>query len=702
MVAALCGRKPPPLRSPTLEEFPMSNALIHESSPYLRQHAANPVDWRPWGDAAFAEARRLGKPVLLSIGYSTCHWCHVMAGESFENPATAARMNELFVNVKVDREERPDLDQIYQNAHMVLTGRHGGWPLTLFLAHDRTPFWGGTYFPDQPRYGLPAFADLLVQVAEVWRRSGGEIERQNASLRAMLEDAQPRGAAKTMDERPMRVALRILEENFDPLHGGFGGAPKFPKPGELAFLLARHAAWGEEKPLAMALYTIQQICAGGIHDQLGGGIFRYSVDERWMIPHFEKMLYDNALLLDVLGDAWQASGDESLRNAAASLVDWLCREMRAPGGGFYAALDADSEHHEGRHYVWTLKEVAAVLNGEEYALAALCLGFTGPPNFEGQFWHPRLALGVEDAARQLAIPLELARRRLATALAKLAVERARRPRPARDDKQLTAWNALTARALARAGQRFARPDWLKLARDTLDFLRNGMWRDGRLLACHIDGVSHLDAYLDDYAFLLDALLAMMQADFRRIDLDFAIALADGLLADFEDAEEGGFYFTAHRHETLMVRPKPGGDGVLPGGNSVATLALQRLGHLLGEPRYLAAAERALRLFYPQISEHPASYLGFLGALDEFLVPPSILVLRGPPHELTEWRRALADLAASETLLFALPNELAELPGCLAKPATTTVNAWLCRGVKCLPPMSKPDEVRQVFKAGKLG
>jgi uncharacterized protein len=681
----------------------MPNHLVNETSPYLRQHATNPVDWHPWSAALFAEAQRLNKPVLLSIGYSTCHWCHVMAAESFEDEATAALMNELFINIKVDREERPDLDQIYQSAHAMLIGRHGGWPLTMFLCPDQTPYFGGTYFPKHPRYGLPAFAELLQQAATAFRQNTAEIDKQNTSLRAMLDDAQPRHAtAKALNERPLRIAMRSLEQAFDASDGGFGPAPKFPKPAELAFCLRRYAVAGDDQALAMVLFTLHRLCEGGIADQAGGGFFRYSVDSHWMIPHFEKMLYDNAQLLGVLADAWFISRDEQLLRSAANLVDWLSREMRAPEGGFFSALDADSEHEEGKFYVWTPAQIAALLDSEEAAVAVPHYGFDRPANFEGKYWHLHVFTPLEKLAQQLGISLEIAQRRLDSARAKLLAARSRRVRPSCDDKLLTAWNALTAKALAHAGRIFGRADWVEMARRNITFLRTTMWRDGVLYASYRDGQARLYAYLDDHAFLLDALLSLMQADFRREDLEFARLVGDALLEEFEDIEQGGFYFTAHRHETLICRPKPGFDNVLPAGNAVAALSLQRLGHLLGESRYLVAAERCLRLFYPQITEQPASFTTFLSVLEESLTPPAIVILRGPARDMPAWRDTLLAMSAPNLISLALPNELGALPGCLDKPQSNVVNAWLCQGVNCLPPVAKPEELQQVFKAGKLG
>lgn len=671
----------------------MPNRLASQASPYLQQHAANPVDWYPWGEEAFAAAQRLNRPILLSLGYATCHWCHVMARESFEDEETAALLNRHFVSIKVDREERPDLDQIYQAAHALLTGRPGGWPLTLFLAHDRTPFFGGTYFPPHARYGLPGLRELLPQVAAFFHEQSGEISRQNQELLGLLANSLPRAAvAGELDSSPLQTARAWFERSFDAVHGGFGSAPKFPKPADLAFLLRRHAADHDQQALAMAQFTLGRICQGGIQDQLGGGFYRYSVDQRWAIPHFEKMLYDNGQLLTVLVDAWLASGDSLLRESAERTVAWLEREMRALQGGYYSALDADSEHREGKFYVWTPQQAADLLSAEEYAVAEPHYGLDQQANFEGESWHLQVAVPLAEIAAGLGISCEIAQQRLASARAKLLAGRTERPRPACDDKILTGWNALTAKGLAHAGRIFGRDDWIDLARRTLDFLRAALWQNGRLYASYQDGTAHLDAYLDDYAFLLEAVLELLQADFRRDELNFAGELADALLEDFEDQENGGFYFTAHRHEKLICRTKPGGDHALPAGNAVAAQALQRLGHLLDEPRYLAAAEHTLRLFFPEIAAEPANHASFLAVLEEYLVPPRIVVVRGPGEAMGEWREALRRAHHPATLALAIPNDSGTLPGGLAKPESGVVNAWLCQGVKCLPPITNPDDL----------
>ncbi|WP_324781262.1 thioredoxin domain-containing protein [Thiobacillus sedimenti] len=664
----------------------MPNRLATEPSPYLLQHADNPVDWYPWGEEALEKARREDRPILLSIGYSACHWCHVMAHDCFEDAEVAAVMNRLFVNIKVDREERPDLDQIYQAAHQLLAGRGGGWPLTVFLTPDQTPFFAGTYFPKTPRYNLPGFIDLMENVARAWHERRGEVLAQNAALREALAEQQPAaGGDAPLTAAPLAQAVRDLAQAFDPVWGGFSRAPKFPRPGELFFLLRRAQA-GDAQARDMALLTLRRMASGGVVDQLGGGFCRYSVDEQWAIPHFEKMLYDNGPLLQLYADAWAMTGEALFRDTAEGIVGWLLREMRAPEGGFYSALDADSEGHEGRFYVWTPDEARALLSAEEWSVAAPVYGFDAPPNFENTHWNPILAKPLAEVAASLGIPATGAAQRLASARARLFAAREKRVRPGCDDKQLTAWNALMIAGLAHAGRVMQRPDWVAEAHAALDFVRAKLWRDGRLLASCKQGEARLNGYLDDYAFLLDALLEALQAGFREQDLAWACELADALLAHFEDAESGGFFFTSHDHEALITRPKPGYDNATPSGNGVAAFALQRLGHLLGEARYLDASQRCLRLFHAHLTQMPVAYPTLLAVLDEALVLPRVILLRGPQPALGEWVDALAPKLGVRDMLFALPNGAA-LPAALAKPEADRPTAWVCSGTACQPPVT---------------
>jgi uncharacterized protein YyaL (SSP411 family) len=665
----------------------MPNRLARETSPYLQQHAGNPVDWFPWGEEALALAREQDKPILLSVGYSACHWCHVMAHESFEDAAVAAEMNRLYVNIKVDREERPDLDQIYQTAHHMLTQRNGGWPLTMFLMPDGTPFFGGTYFPKMPRYNMPGFLDLLPRIAQAYHEQRGEITKQNESLMAALASTVPAAAGAGKFERaPVAAALHEFEKLFDREHGGIGHAPKFPHPYELAFCLRRHTLDGGAAGLDIAHTTLTCMAEGGIYDHLGGGFARYSVDETWTIPHFEKMLYDNGPLLAVYSDAWLVTQSPRYKAVCAETVAWVMREMQSPEGGYYSSLDADSEHVEGKFYVWTPDEVRALLTPEEYAVAAAHYGLDGAANFEHEYWHLRVTKPLADIAASLNSNLVDCESRLASARAKLLAVRVKRIWPGHDEKILTSWNALMIKGMARAARVFNEPAWLVSAQRALDFIRTTLWKDGRLLATYKDGRAHLNAYLDDHAFLLDALLELMQTEFRADDLAFACALAERLLDQFEDREQGGFFFVSHDHEKLIHRAKPGHENATPSGNGIAACALQRLGHLTGEPRYIDAAERAIRLFYPAMQRQPSGFVSLLTALEESLAPPRMVVVRGESQALHEWQRALAARFRPDTLIIALRHDETNLPPALNKPAAANgVNAWVCQGVSCLPP-----------------
>jgi hypothetical protein len=659
----------------------MPNRLAHETSPYLQQHAGNPVDWYPWGPEALERARSEDKAILLSIGYSACHWCHVMAHESFEDPQVAAAMNRLFINVKVDREERPDLDQIYQSAHQMLAQRPGGWPLTMFLSPDGAPFFGGTYFPKQARHGLPGFAELCERIGAIWRDRRDAIAAQNAEVLKALERAVPGMAAPpaVLSAEAVRAMLDNLRASFDARFGGFGGAPKFPHPTDLELCL-RH---GETQ---MVHTTLKRMCEGGIYDQLGGGFCRYSVDAQWMIPHFEKMLYDNGPLLALLADAWIATGEALFARCAEETAGWMMREMQSPEGGYYSSLDADSEHEEGKFYVWERHEVRKLLTGEEYQAAAAHYGLDAPPNFEGRHWHLRVTSPAQDHAA------------VRRAKEKLFAAREKRIRPGRDEKILVSWNALAIRGMARAGRALGRPEWIRSARRALEFVRGRMWRDGRLLATCKDGRAHLNAYLDDYAFLLAAVLETMQAEFRLEDLKYAEALAEVLLEQFEDREGGGFFFTARDHEPLIQRPKPGHDQATPSGNGIAAWALGRLAALTGEARYALAAERTLELFYPLMRDYPAGFATMAIALEGRLAQPAVLILRGSGKAVAQWQAELARQYLPDTLVLALPEDLRGLPPLLDKPPRPeAANGWLCRGLTCLEPISDLVRLKQVLK-----
>ena len=672
----------------------MANRLAQETSPYLQQHAGNPVDWYPWGPEALRRAREENKPVLLSVGYSACHWCHVMAHESFEDEEVAALMNRLFVNVKVDREERPDLDQIYQTAHQMLAQRPGGWPLTMFLSPDGTPFYGGTYFPKTARYGMPGFAELLERIAAIWREKQVEIAQQNEQVSIAFSRMLSRSAAhrSSFDDAPVRAALENLRASFDARLGGFGAAPKFPHPTDLELCLRAYAKSGDRAALEMARTTLARMCDGGFYDQLGGGFCRYSVDAQWMIPHFEKMLYDNGPLLGLLADAWMATGEARFAQCAEQTAGWMMREMQSPEGGYFSSLDADSEHEEGKFYVWTREEAQALLSAEEYALVAAHYGLDRAPNFEERHWHLYVAKPLAPGGETL----------LAAARAKLVAARDQRVRPGRDEKVLVSWNALAMRGMAHAGRVFGRADWIDSARRALEFVRARMWQGGRLVATYKDGTAHLNAYLDDYAFLLAALLELLQARFAAADLEFAEALAEVMLEQFEDREAGGFFFTSRDHETLIHRPKPGHDNATPSGNAVAAWALGRLAALTGDDRYRRAAEQTIALFYPTMQQHPGGFGAMAIALEEVIAPPAVLVLRGEPAALEQWAAELACELLPDTTVLAIPNGAPALPPVLDKPRRPEpVNGWLCRGVTCLEPLTNLAELKDACKEPAL-
>jgi uncharacterized protein len=676
----------------------MPNRLAKETSPYLQQHADNPVDWYPWGEEALAEAKRTGKPILLSVGYSACHWCHVMAHESFENPAIAKLMNELYVNIKVDREERPDIDQIYQVAQMMLTQRNGGWPLTMFLTPGQQPFFGGTYFPSEARYGMPAFPQVLERVRAVYDQRPDDIRAQGEQLTAALARTQPRGGAhpSELDGAALDEAFEMLAQSFDAEHGGFSGAPKFPHPDSIELLLRRHGAGGEKRALEMATFTLRRMAQGGIYDQVGGGFARYSVDAQWAIPHFEKMLYDNGWLLRLYADAWAATREPLFERVCVETAAWVMREMQSPEGGYYSSLDADSEGHEGRFYVWTVEEVRALVSPEEFAVASAVFGLDRPPNFEEHHWHLVIARTPEEVERELQMAGESAHVLLDSARAKLRAAREKRVRPGRDDKVLTSWNALMIAGMARAARVFARAEWLDSARRALDFIHATLWKDGRLLATYKDGRAHLDAYLDDHAFLLNALLEMLQADFHAADLAWAEEIAEALVERFLDREGGGFFFTAHDHESLIHRPKPGPDNATPSGNGIAALALHRLAFLTGETRYSDAALGTVALFWPAVERQPTAHGSLLMALQEQLAPPRTLILRGPREALQPWHALLDAAYMPSTITLFVPAEEGPLPPALAKPAGDTVRAWLCEGMACRSPLASPDELREAL------
>ncbi|MDH3218673.1 MAG: thioredoxin domain-containing protein [Gammaproteobacteria bacterium] len=674
----------------------MSNALARESSPYLRQHADNPVDWLPWSQQALDLARAQNRPILLSIGYSACHWCHVMAHESFEDEAIAGLMNRHFVNIKVDREERPDIDRIYQVAHQLIARRPGGWPLTMFLSPgDQLPFFGGTYFPAKPRQGMIGFADLLQRIATIYREEPEKIRQQGQAIRQALieieigENQNRRGADITAIDSFDAQLLEAHDSEF----GGFGRAPRFPQPAILLQALNRAFRKTPGDPVYRAIdFTLGQIALGGIQDQVGGGFFRYSVDDKWMIPHFEKMLYDNGQLLQVYAQAWRLTGDRRYREAVDGIVLWLGREMRSASGAFFAALDADSEGVEGKFYLWSPDEVSALIGADAYEPFSYRFGLDQAANFEGRWhlhgYHDRQQVidrfGLDAAAYDS--QHEEARRRLLAA-------RDRRIRPGLDHKVLTSWNALTIRGLAIAARVFMREDYYCLARECLQAIRDECWSDGRLLAQSARSGKRLPAYLDDYAHLLQASLDCLQYEWQGALLDFAIQLADKLRELFEDREYGGFFFTAVDHEKLIQRPKSWPDEAMPSGNAVAALALLRLGLLIGNRACTQSAERALQSVADNLNRTPLHAASFVALLEAVNRPPAQLIVRGEPDALATWRARILPRLQPDQAAFFIPSDAGDLPQEIAqKQSAGEPTAWICEGFSCHAPMQDIEEV----------
>ena len=590
------------------------NRLARETSPYLLQHAHNPVDWYPWGEEAFTRAKAEDKPILLSVGYSACHWCHVMERESFENTDTAALMNRHFVNIKVDREERPDVDHIYMQAVQTMTGQ-GGWPMTVFLTPDGTPFYGGTYFPPSDRHGLPGFPRLLQALAEAWTTRRGDVLDNGRQLAAALgQESKLRAAGTLLTDDILFSAFQGVSAQFDEEHGGLGGAPKFPQPMIWEFVLRFARRTDNAYARRMVHTTLVRMARGGMYDQIGGGFARYSVDRLWLVPHFEKMLYDNAQLASLYLHAWQAFGDPECRRVCEETLDYVLREMTDPHGGFYSAQDADSEGHEGKFFVWAPDEVRALLGADADAAMAYW-GMDRGPNFEGKsiLW----------------LPGDPAPERAAGWRQRLFEARERRVKPGRDDKVLTAWNALMARAFAEAARVLGRPDYLAAARRNGEFVLGGMLRDGRLLRTWKAGQAKLNGYLEDYSMVVAALLEVYATTFDRLWLDEARGLADAMLRLFWDDGVGGFFDTGIDHERLIVRPRNLYDNAVPCGSSVAVEALLRLAALTGDERYERHALAALRPMADLMGRHPTAFGRFLCALDFHIGPRVEVALLAP-------------------------------------------------------------------------
>ena len=699
-----------------------TNRLIGETSPYLLQHAHNPVDWYPWGPEALNRAQAEDRPILLSVGYSACHWCHVMAHESFEDPETAGLMNELFVNIKVDREERPDIDAIYMEAVQALT-QHGGWPMTVFLTPQGKPFYGGTYFPPEPRYGMPSFRQLLLAIADAWRTRRHELESAGARMTdALARSGLIRPAESELTPDVLSRARQGLLRSHDPDEGGFGGAPKFPQPMNLDFLLQSHAHAGDGATLKAVTLTLHKMAAGGIYDQLGGGFHRYSTDDRWLVPHFEKMLYDNAQLARTYLHAWQITGDATFRRIVEETLDYVLREMTSPEGGFYSTQDADSEGHEGKFFLWTPAEVTALLGPEDARRFSACFDVTARGNFREGGPSANI-LNIPRPLEVVADDLGVSPERLAQAAARgraiLFAAREQRIHPGRDEKILAEWNGLMIHAFAEAGAALDRADYVAAAQRAAEFALGRMSESAnwpvdegampgtaghvvrnpqsaiRLCRTYKDGRAHLNAYLEDYAAVGLGLLGLYQATFELRWLEAATALAEIVIARFGDDAAGGFFQTSTDHEQLIARRKDFVDSAVPSGNSLAAELLLRLGKLLERPDYAERAVATLRLMAEAMGQQPLAFGRLLGALDFYLNPgQEIAIIGEPAAEETRalvaevWRRylpnsVLACAAPDDAAAQAVTPLLAARPQIGGQPT-----AYVCRNYACQLPVTE--------------
>ncbi len=677
---------------------PVPNRLIHETSPYLLQHAHNPVDWYPWGEEAFAQAREDDKPVLLSIGYSACHWCHVMEHESFEDEATAALMNELFVSIKVDREERPDLDQIYMTAIQGLTGR-GGWPMTVFLTPDGLPFYGGTYYPPEDRMGMPGFRRVLQSVSDAYGGQRAQVDLQASRIAAFIQEQTLLSApTDALEPTLLDDAFGAMTQQFDSERGGFGGPPKFPQAMALDFLLRYHHRTRNPVALQMVEFSLQHMAAGGIYDQIGGGFHRYSVDERWLVPHFEKMLYDNALLARSYLHASQVTGNESYRRIVEQTLDYVRSEMVHENGGFFSTQDADSDGEEGKYYVWTPEEVEATVGAADAPIVADFYGVNPGGNFE----HKTILTAPADPdaiASRHGLSRDGLHEVMVRARARMLTARAQRVPPDRDDKILAAWNGLMLRTFAEAARALRRPEDLATAEANAAFLTSRLWRDGRLYRVHKDGQTRVPGYLDDYAGVADGLVALYQTTFDARWLTTAREIADAMVKLFWDSEANAFFDTAADAEPLVARPRDFWDNATPSGTSLAGHVLLTLWALTGESEYERLARITLSSLATAMRQHPVGLGNLLSALTLYLAPPQEVAIIG-------------DTRAADTCALVDAVQQRYLPNAVVAVGTAGTDtvpllaardlvdgraaAYVCRNFTCELPVTEPDAlVRQL-------
>jgi uncharacterized protein len=681
------------------------NRLAAETSPYLLQHADNPVDWFPWGEEALAKAQAEDKPILVSIGYSACHWCHVMEHESFENSEIAEKMNELFVNVKVDREERPDLDSLYMTAVQAMSGQ-GGWPLNVFLTPDGTPFYGGTYFPPEDRMGLPGFPKVLEAVADAYTARREEVDENAEQIRELLRrSTRELPKAEELSPEVMFEATEQLARSFDARNGGFGNAPKFPQPSAIEFLLRQGERASDQRAVLMAQRTLDRMASGGLYDQIGGGFHRYAVDAVWLVPHFEKMLYDNAQLASAYLAAFQAYGEERYRRVAEETLDFVARELTDPQGGFYATLDADTEGHEGLFYVWTVEELDAILSEGDAAIAKAWFKAEPSGNFEGKtiLSTPRT---VADVADRLGISESDLAEALPRIKQQLLTAREKRTRPGRDEKIITAWNGLMLKAFADGSRILDRPDFREIAQRNAEFMLSHLERDGRLLRSWKDGEAKVNGFLEDYAFFVDGLIALYRATLDARWIDEAIRLTRAMVEAFGDTEGPGFFDTATYHETPVARPRDLHDGATPSGNAVAAEDLLRLGAMTGNEEFTGRASDLLRVMVRTMKERPLAAGRYLSALDFYLGPVKEVALAG---ELTgDDLQGLLDATYHRFEPNAVvgyvdagrPDIVETLPFLQQRETRNgRATAYVCEHFACLPPVHDADALLRQLAEG---
>jgi len=681
-----------------------TNQLINETSPYLLQHAHNPVNWYPWNELALKKAETENKLILLSIGYSACHWCHVMAHESFEDPEIASVMNDLFVNIKVDREERPDLDKIYQSAHQFLNKRGGGWPLTIILTpEDQVPFFAGTYFPNTEKHGMPAFSDILKNVAHFHQDNKDKINQQSESILNAFKqlDNSTNIDLNEINSKILDQARKQLGDSFDKDYAGFGKSPKFPHPTNLERLirhwqLTSNNETTDESAKQMVFLTLHAMASGGLYDQLGAGFYRYSVDDYWHIPHFEKMLYDNGPLLALYAQASTIFQNETFQRITHETAQWVIREMQSSQGAYFSTLDADTEGVEGKTYRWDRNEIKKILDKNEYHYFSKLYNLEHDSNFD-DFWHLRLSQSLADLARAEKISEKKLESIITTSRIKLFEVRETRAQPNRDEKILTSWNGLMIKGMMLAGRLLKNKEYITSAQRAINFVHSTLFKNERFYATHKDGKTHIMAYLDDYAFMLDGLLESLQTEWRDTDLLFAIEIADSMLEYFEDTESGGFSFTANDHEKLIQRPKVYADEAIPAGNGIAALTLSRLGHLIANTKYIEASEHCVQNAWSHIMSYPAAHGSMLHAVEEYLYPATIIIIRGKDKNLvSDFFNICTDNYKFNQLCFNIPEINTS-----NKVLTTIFDkyqsnqpcvAYNCTGKKCSPPIYDRSEL----------